>query len=77
MYSPLPVIHFSPLQISQDGPVDLYQCPLYKTAVRAGTLSTTGQSTNFILHISLPVGVGQSVETWILRGVAALCAPPE
>ena len=29
------------------------QCPLYKTNIRAGILNTTGQSTNYVLHVSV------------------------
>ncbi len=37
-------------------------------------LSTTGQSTNFVLFISLPLPTGSPPSKWILQGVAALCA---
>lgn len=52
----------------------LYECPLYKTSVRAGILSTTGQSTNFVLHIALPLPAGVHPSKPVLQGVAALCA---
>ncbi len=33
-----------------------YQCPLYKTTARAGTLSTSGHSSNFLAWLPLPSG---------------------
>ena len=53
MYSHMPVILFKPVDNYQPNAED-YQCPIYKTSVRAGVLSTTGQSTNYILAVDLP-----------------------
>ncbi len=52
----------------------VYQCPLYKTSARAGVLSTTGHSTNFVVHLDLPIPPCTTPDLWVLQGVAALCA---
>ncbi|KAG5509761.1 hypothetical protein GH5_05627 [Leishmania sp. Ghana 2012 LV757] len=80
----LPVIHFEPVLLSMSVAKDpntsaaaataAYECPLYKVRTRAGTLSTTGVSTNYVTSLRLPSLDGVSGDHWTLRGVAALCA---
>ena len=70
MYDLLPVIHFKPAVNHKQFP-STYACPVYKTAVRKGVLSTTGMSTNYVVPIELPTD--ESEQKWILAGVAALC----
>ncbi|OMJ74343.1 hypothetical protein SteCoe_26764 [Stentor coeruleus] len=70
LYCKMPAIHFLPTEDYETSQQD-YQCPVYKTSVRAGVLSTTGHSTNFILAIDLPTE--ESPEHWTLRGAALLC----
>lgn len=65
----MPVIHFLPKDNHVPNPDD-YKCPVYKTSVRAGVLSTTGQSTNFILAVELPHMMENSF--WTLRSAAML-----
>jgi len=71
MATMLPTIHFLPVAHRVKDESD-YECPLYKTSARAGTLSTTGASTNFVIAISVPTN--ESPDLWVRMGVAALCA---
>eukprot|EP01135_Chromosphaera_perkinsii_P012097 Nk52_evm35s2579 gene=Nk52_evmTU35s2579 len=70
LHSPMPLILFKPAQ-NYTPEHGLYDCPLYKTSIRAGTLSTTGHSTNFVLVVYL--NSLQQSQHWILRGTALLC----
>ena len=70
MYDLLPCIHFRPA-VGHKQPKGSYACPVYKTAVRKGVLSTTGMSTNYVIAIELPSL--QPEQKWILAGTAALC----
>ncbi|XP_022832877.1 dynein heavy chain 6, axonemal [Spodoptera litura] len=69
MNPPMPVVWFKPV-LTLPKPDPRYEAPLYKTSERAGVLSTTGHSTNFVLPVLLPSNHPQSY--WIIRGTALL-----
>jgi dynein heavy chain len=71
LFFPMYVIHFLPTENLELGD-NFYSCPCYKTSVRAGVLSTTGQSTNFILPVNL-FSKTQPADFWTLRATALLC----
>jgi len=71
LFELVPVIHFNPLTFEQFDLGTRYECPLYKTSRRAGTLSTTGHSTNFVRALAIETDVNP--DHWIRRGVALLC----
>ena len=54
LYSALPIMHLSPAQNRPYTMSNIYRCPVYKTLLRAGILSTTGHSTNFVCWVELP-----------------------
>ncbi|CAG9840890.1 unnamed protein product, partial [Diabrotica balteata] len=71
LYTEMPVVWLKPEE-NHELPSGVYQCPVYKTLTRAGVLSTTGHSTNYVLTIEIPSRKPQS--HWIKRGVALICA---
>jgi len=73
LVDPLPPIFFEVVTEVKETSPRSYECPLYKTAARTGTLTTTGASTNFVIALDLPTHQPPSV--WVRMGVAALCAP--
>ena len=72
IFSYMRPIHFLPAEdFTPD--LEMYACPVYKTSTRAGALSTTGMSTNFVLPIYLPCDCPP--EHWTWRGVAFVTQP--
>ena len=73
LYTEFPVMWLTP--VKDRPPVDekKYLCPVYKTLLRAGTLSTTGHSTNFVMMVELSSGE-EAKEHWINRSVALFTA---
>ena len=55
----------------------VYHCPVYRTALRRGTLSTTGHSTMWVMNAMLPIGPTASADHYIKRGAALLCQTSE
>lgn len=68
LFTDCPVVWLKPEQHRKKPQTGIYDCPVYKTLTRAGTLSTTGHSTNFVMILELPSDQAQS--HWINRGVA-------
>ncbi|XP_044735429.1 dynein axonemal heavy chain 1-like [Chrysoperla carnea] len=71
LYSEMPCMWFIP-EVNHVVPPGVYECPVYKTLLRQGTLSTTGHSTNYVMVIEVPSKKSQ--KHWIKRGVALFCA---
>jgi len=82
LYTDLCVIHLDPEQDRKEPESGVYMCPVYKTLLRAGVLSTTGHSTNFVMWLEVPSreegfinNFGRRDQaTWVCAGVAAFCS---
>jgi len=72
LFTDMPIIQLVPAADRVAPEEGIYFCPVYKTLTRAGTLSTTGHSTNFVMPIELPSD--KPPEHWIKRAVALMCA---
>ena len=69
MWPPHPIIRGT---LSHSVSQQLHECPLYKTATRAGVLSTTGASSNFVVAVDIPTD--RNPDYWVSMGAAMLCA---
>jgi len=70
LFAPVNVVWLKPEDLATPVPPGRYSCPFYKTNVRAGTLSTTGHSTNHVTNFTLPTAEDPS--HWIRRGAALI-----
>lgn len=73
----MPCVWLKPVIAATYNPTSVYDCPLYKTSLRAGTLSTTGHSTNFVVALPIPITADKPPDHWIRRGCAMLCMSDE
>lgn len=72
LFATLPVIWLRPVDMKEKPDLEAYPSPVYKTSLRAGVLSTTGHSTNFLCILRLPSL--KPADHWIRRGCAILLA---
>lgn len=56
LYTQFPIIWLKPIEKNRlDLTQKRYFCPVYKTSKRAGVLSTTGLSTNYVISLYIPI----------------------
>eukprot|EP00304_Pavlova_gyrans_P012708 CAMPEP_0206041750 /NCGR_PEP_ID=MMETSP1466-20131121/6142_1 /ASSEMBLY_ACC=CAM_ASM_001126 /TAXON_ID=44452 /ORGANISM="Pavlova gyrans, Strain CCMP608" /LENGTH=4121 /DNA_ID=CAMNT_0053416453 /DNA_START=38 /DNA_END=12403 /DNA_ORIENTATION=- len=70
LFAPVPVVWLQPAMLDDPKPVSTYECPFYKTNIRAGTLSTTGHSTNHVCNFDIPTKADAG--HWVRRGAALI-----
>ena len=72
LYTDFPLMWLEPARNREPPKEGVYNCPAYKTLTRAGLLSTTGHSTNFVMYMEVPTDKSES--HWINRSVALFTA---
>lgn len=66
IYDKLPVIKVRPVEKSGLAErIGVYRCPVYKTSIRQGSISSTGVSTNYVLTMNVPTD--REENHWIIR----------
>ena len=84
LYARVPPVHFLPQPREGDAPrgeasaagrptaaaEHAFECPLYRTPRRAGTIDSNGHSSSYIMSLGLPMRREHSQRHWILRGAA-------
>lgn len=75
---PMPCILLKPeaLPVSPSHPVDIYDCPVYRSSVRT-SVRRSGRFENFIVSLPVPCREGVGSEHWAMRDCAMLCVPDE
>lgn len=74
LFSECPLIQMVPTTKDAKKPSEtpIFNCPLYKTVLRKGELSTTGHCTNFVMFFEVPAD--RSPSAWIKAGAAMFLA---
>ena len=72
LFTKMPSIWLKPCEKDKIPETHSYNCPVYKTLARFGTLTTTGHSTNYVLTIVLPILRRHTAAHWVKRGVAMI-----
>ena len=72
LYTDFPLMWLEPCKDRVAPTSGVYNCPAYKTLTRAGVLSTTGHSTNFVMYLEVPTDKSES--HWINSSVALFTA---
>ena len=75
----MPIVKITPCNIDAPYYIEAksvcYECPVYKTSQRRGTLSTTGHSTNYVM--SMYLNSDKPSKYWVIKGVAAVLSLSE
>ncbi|MEL6803712.1 MAG: hypothetical protein AAFO91_08030 [Bacteroidota bacterium] len=73
LFTEVPIVWIKPVLRSEKKQTFCYDCPVYQTSSRSGSLTTTGHSSNYVMSLEIPIPESTNQEFWMKRGVACLC----